>query len=48
VNFDELITPEEREEIERAIESINRMLQRAALLASHITDFIDGRFDGKA
>jgi hypothetical protein len=46
--FDELITPEEREEIERAFESINRMLIKATMLAANITDFIDARFDGKA
>lgn len=46
--FDELITPEEREEIERAVESINHMLIKASMLAANITDFIDARFDGKA
>lgn len=48
MTFDELITPEEREEIERSIDSINAMLNRATMLCGAITDFIDARFDGKA
>jgi hypothetical protein len=48
MTFDELITPDEREELEKAIESINRMLTQGAMLAANIVDFIDARFDGKA
>lgn len=48
MTFDELITPEERAEIEKSIDSINRMLNRMTILVSNIVDFIDARFDGKA
>jgi hypothetical protein len=43
MTFDEVITPEEREEIERSIDSINQTLIRATMLTSNIVDFIDAR-----
>lgn len=46
--FNELITDSEREEIERAVESINRMLNKATILCANIVDFVDARFDGEA
>jgi hypothetical protein len=43
MTFDEIITPEEREEIERSIASINQTFIRATMLCSNIVDFIDAR-----
>jgi hypothetical protein len=48
MTFDELITPEERVELEHAIEDINRVLRWGTMVCGAITDFIDARFDGKA
>jgi hypothetical protein len=42
-DFDHIITPEEREEIERSVDSINAMLNHATMLCGAITDFIDAR-----
>jgi hypothetical protein len=44
-DFDLIITPEEREEIERSVDSINAMLNRATMLCGAIVDFIDARFE---
>lgn len=46
-DFDEIITPEERAEIERSVDSINAMLNRATMLCGAIVDFIDARFEGR-
>jgi hypothetical protein len=43
--LDAIITPEEREEIERSVDSINRMLNRGTMLCAAIVDFIDARFE---
>lgn len=48
ISFEELITDEERQEIEDAVDSINVMLNRCSMLTANIVDFIDARFDGKA
>lgn len=48
MSFEELISDEEREEIEQSVESINTTLNHATMLCGAIVDFIDARFDGKA
>jgi hypothetical protein len=42
--LDEIITPEERKEIERCVARINETLNVGAILAEALPDFIDARF----
>jgi hypothetical protein len=44
--FDEVITPEEREEIEASVRSINATLNRCRWLCEGILQFIDARMGG--
>jgi hypothetical protein len=47
-NFDEIITPEEREEVEQCVAEINKALMVGTMLAENLLEFIDARFgDGK-
>jgi len=41
--FDEVITPQEREEIEQAVQSMCEVLIVGTVLCENITDFIDAR-----
>lgn len=48
MTFDELITPEERREVEAGVEELCHIMRMGTMLCANIVDFIDARFDGKA
>jgi len=45
-NFDWVITPEERKEVEQCVAEINKALNVGAILAENLPEFIDARFAG--